>query len=51
MKSSIRLLKVLCDATWRGTIDPDARPSADNPHAETVTRWRVMPWDLDLSGT
>jgi acyl-CoA thioesterase FadM len=50
MKPSIRLLKVLTAAPWKGTEDPAARPSADNPHAETVTRWRVMPWDLDLFG-
>jgi hypothetical protein len=50
MKPSIRLLKVLSAATWRGTRDAATRPSPDNPHAETVTRWRVMPGDLDLFG-
>jgi acyl-CoA thioesterase FadM len=50
MKPSIRLLKVLTAVTWKRTRDPAARPSADNPHAETVTRWRVMPGDLDLFG-
>lgn len=50
MKPSIRLLKVLTAATWKGTVDSAARPNADNPHAETVTRWRVMPGDLDLFG-
>ncbi|BBY07978.1 acyl-CoA thioesterase [Mycobacterium noviomagense] len=50
MKPSIRLLKVLTAATWKGKWDPATRPSADNPHAETVTRWRVMPGDLDLFG-
>lgn len=50
MKPSIRLLKVLSTATWKGTRDAAIRPSPDNPHAETVTRWRVMPGDLDLFG-
>jgi acyl-CoA thioesterase FadM len=50
MKPSIRLLKVLSAATWKGTRDAASRPSPDNPHAETVTRWRVMPGDLDLFG-
>jgi acyl-CoA thioesterase FadM len=49
MKPSIRLL-VLTAATWKGTGDPTAWASADNPHVETVTRWRVMPGDLDLFG-
>lgn len=50
MKPSIRLLKVLTTSTWNPTRDATARPSADNPHAETLTRWRVMPGDLDLFG-
>jgi hypothetical protein len=50
MKPSIRLFKVLTAATWKGMGDPATRPSADNPHAETVTRWRVIPGDLDLLG-
>lgn len=50
MKPSLRLLKVLSAATWKGTRDATNRPNPDNPHAETVTRWRVMPGDLDLFG-
>ncbi len=50
MKPSIRLFKVLTAATWKGPGDPAARPNPDNPQAETVTRWCVMPGDLDLFG-
>jgi acyl-CoA thioesterase FadM len=50
MKPSIRLFKVLTAATCKGTGDPATRPSPDNLHVETVTRWRVMPGDLDLFG-
>ena len=51
MKPSIRLLKVVIAAIGKGTGDPAARPSADNPHVETVTRWRVMPGISISSGT
>jgi hypothetical protein len=50
MKPSIRLLKTLSTAARKGSRDGAPRPSADNPHAETLTRWRVMPADLDLFG-
>jgi acyl-CoA thioesterase FadM len=51
MRPSIRLLKVVVAATRKGGGQHGrARPSADNPHAETVTRWRVMPGDLDMFG-
>ena len=50
MKPSIRLLKTLTTAAWKGSRDGAPRPTADDPHAETLTRWRVMPADLDLFG-
>jgi hypothetical protein len=30
--------------------DTVKRPTADDPQAETVTPWRVLPWDVDLFG-
>jgi Acyl-ACP thioesterase len=50
MKPSIRLLKTLSTAARKGSRDGAPGPNADNPHAETLTRWRVMPADLDLFG-
>lgn len=50
MKPSLRLLKVLIAAMWPMSHDPAARPSAEDPQAETLTRWRVLPADLDLLG-
>jgi acyl-CoA thioesterase FadM len=50
MKPSIRLLKTLTTAAWKGSHDQAPRPGPNNPNAETLTRWRVMPADLDLFG-
>lgn len=49
MKPSLRLLKVLTAPQGRGS-NPSIRPSAEDPQAESMTRWRVMPWDVDLFG-
>jgi acyl-CoA thioesterase FadM len=49
MKPSFRLLRVLTEPTVT-KANTVARPTADNPQAETVSRWRVLPVDIDLFG-
>lgn len=49
MKPSLRLLRVLAAPPAR-TPNIAERPTADNPQAEMVTRWCVLPWDIDLFG-
>jgi acyl-CoA thioesterase FadM len=49
MKPSFRLLRVLAAPSVK-VSNPVARPTAENPQAETVTRWRVLPSDVDLFG-
>jgi len=49
MKPSFRLLRVLA-APSVTTSNPVGRPTADDPHAGTVTRWWVLPGDVDLFG-
>ncbi|BBZ46718.1 acyl-CoA thioesterase [Mycobacterium parmense] len=49
MKPSIRLLKILT-APPASAHHEDVRPSAEDPQAQTVTRWRVLPCDIDLFG-
>jgi acyl-CoA thioesterase FadM len=49
MKPSLRLIRVLAAPT-RTRPNSAARPTADDPQAETVTQWRVLPWDIDLFG-
>ena len=49
MKPSPRLLKILATASLPRDLVP-ARPSAVDPAAETVTKWRVLPTDIDLFG-
>lgn len=49
MKPSLRLLRVLAAPSVMRQ-NPFGRLTADDPQAETVTRWRVLPIDLDLFG-
>jgi|SRR5271156_1577035 len=48
MKPSFRLLRVLAAPTV--TTPNSMGPTAEDPQAETVTRWCVLPWDVDLFG-
>lgn len=50
MKPSARLVKVLATVALSQKGDTSARPCSAEPDAETVTRWRVLPTDLDLFG-
>jgi acyl-CoA thioesterase FadM len=49
MKPSLRLLRVLASpaVTTPSTVE---RPTAADPQTETVTRWCVLPWDIDFFG-
>ena len=49
MKPTPRLLKILATASLPRDIAA-ARPSATHPGAEAITKWRVMPTDIDLFG-
>ncbi|RDH74865.1 acyl-CoA thioesterase [Mycolicibacterium moriokaense] len=49
MKPSPRLLKILATASLPRDVVA-ARPSAADPVAETITKWRVLPTDIDLFG-
>jgi acyl-CoA thioesterase FadM len=49
MKPSPRLLKILATASLPRDVVA-ARPCASDPAAEAITKWRVMPTDIDLFG-